>query len=129
VQLFKLMNIAREDKEKRVEWLERGFRFFDAPAAIIIMIDRVLKEMQPYLDIGSVMQTICLAAMNYNLGTCIEDQAIQYPDEVRRILGIPESKLMVISVAIGYPNRDFPANKVQSKREPIENITGWYGFD
>ena len=34
--IFKLMKISRGDREKREEWLQRGFRFFDAPAAIII---------------------------------------------------------------------------------------------
>ncbi|GAI64739.1 unnamed protein product, partial [marine sediment metagenome] len=28
VQLFKMMGIAREDKEKRTEWMRKGFRFF-----------------------------------------------------------------------------------------------------
>lgn len=44
IQLFQLMNIAREDKEKRTAWMRRGFRFFDAPAAIIISIDESLGE-------------------------------------------------------------------------------------
>ncbi|EKD39721.1 MAG: nitroreductase [uncultured bacterium] len=31
-QLFQLMDIKREDSDKRSQWVERGFRFFDAPA-------------------------------------------------------------------------------------------------
>jgi len=129
MQLFKLMDIPREDKVKRFQWMERGFRFFDAPAAIILMIDRILFESQPFLDIGSIMQTICLTAMKYGLGTCIEDQGIQYPDEIRKIADIPDSKLMVISIAIGYPDWNFPANKVKSTRVPLNEITMWCGFD
>ncbi|MBW2091049.1 MAG: nitroreductase [Deltaproteobacteria bacterium] len=127
-QLFTLMDIPREDKVKRFEWMERGFKFFNAPVAIIIMIDRAVYEAQPFLDIGSVMQTICLAAMQYGLGTCIEDQGIQYPDEIRKTANIPENKLMVISIAIGYPNWDFPANEVESTRVPLNEITTWRGF-
>ncbi|MCU0600463.1 MAG: nitroreductase family protein, partial [Desulfobacterales bacterium] len=33
-EIFKLMDIQREDKAKRAWWLERGFRFFDAPVAV-----------------------------------------------------------------------------------------------
>ena len=36
-QLFGAMDIERGDKEKRHWWMGRGFRFFDAPAAIILM--------------------------------------------------------------------------------------------
>jgi nitroreductase len=129
VQLFQLMGIAREDKEKRAEWMQRGFRFFDAPAAIILSVDRALHEWWPLFDIGSISQTICLAALNYGLGTCIEGQGVMYPEVVRKYTGMPESKRIIICIAIGYPDWDFPANKVESKREPVESITTWCGFD
>jgi nitroreductase len=129
VQLFGLMGIAREDKEKRAQWMERGFRFFDAPAAIMISIDSSLNVELSLLDIGALCQSICLAALQYGLSTCIEDQGMLYPEVIRDILGIPESKRIVIAIAIGYPDWDFPANKVESKREPLENVTTWHGFD
>ena len=128
-QIFALMDIPREDKEKRAEWLERGFRFFDAPAAIIIMTDKNLSEAGPAVDIGAAMQIICLAALTHGLGTCIEDQGILFSDVVRKYTGIPESKRIMIAIAIGYPNGDFPANRLESTRENIDNITTWYGFE
>lgn len=129
IQLFQLMGIAREDKEKRAEWLKRGFRFFDAPAAIILYVDKSLGESGPLLDMGTLAQTICLAALNYGLGTCIEGQGVTYPDVVRKHTGIPESKGIVTCIAIGYPDWDFPANQVITKREPVDNIAIWCGFD
>ena len=128
-QLFLLMDISREDKEKRARWGERGFRYFDAPAAIIVLTDRSLSDVGPLLDIGAVTQSICLAAMNYGLATCIEDQGIMYPDVLRNLAAIPESKRIIIAVAIGYPDWDFPANRVETTREPVENITTWCGFE
>jgi nitroreductase len=128
-QLFQLMDIPREDKEKRAKWLERGFRYFDAPAAIILSTDRCLSESGPLLDIGAVIQTICLTALHFGLGTCIEDQGTMYPDVLRKHGHIPESKRIIAAVAIGYPDWDFPANKLESKREPIRNVTTWLGFD
>jgi nitroreductase len=128
-QIFHLMEIPRDDMEKRTRWMERGFRYFDAPVAIIISVDKSLTEAGPLLDIGAVMQTICLTALNYGLGTCIEDQGVMYPEVLRKIAGIPESKRIIISISIGYPNWDFPANKVESSREPVEKITTWYGFE
>jgi nitroreductase len=124
-QLFKAMNIAREDQQKRAWWMERGFRFFDAPAAIILATDRTLGEIGPLLDLGAVMQNICLAAMSFGLGTCIEDQGILFPDAVRELTGIPENKRLMIAIATGYPDPDFPANQVRSEREPAENLTIW----
>lgn len=127
--LFSLMGIERHDKEKRTQWMERGFRFFDAPCAVIISIDRVLGEAGPLLDIGAVMNNICLLATEHGLGTCIEDQGVFYPDVIRRHTNIDQSKRIVIAIAIGYPDPDFPANKVDSGRVPLSENTSWYGFD
>jgi nitroreductase len=128
-QLFQLMEIPRDDREKRNQWLERGFRFFDAPVAIIVSVDRLLSEMGPLIDIGAVMQTICLTALNYGLGTCIEYQGVMYPEVLRQYAGIPESKRVLASIAIGFPDWDFPANKLESTRELVINITTWCGFE
>jgi len=128
IDIFKLMGITREDKEKRAEWTQRGFRFFDAPAAIILSMDRSLDESAiSTLDIGAISQTICLAALNYGLGTCIEDQGILFPEIVRMFTDIPESKRIIIGIAIGYPDWDFPANKQETTREPVDSVVTWYG--
>ena len=75
------------------------------------------------------MQTICLTALNYGLGTCIEYQGVMYPEALRKYAGIPESKRALVSIAVGYPDWDFPANKLESNREPVDNITSWCGFE
>jgi nitroreductase len=129
IQIFQLMDIAREDKAKRAEWMKRGFRFFDAPAALILSVDKALKPWWELFDFGAISQTICLAALNYGLGTCIEDQGVMYPEVIRKYAGIPESKRIIICIPIGYPDWDFPANRLESKREAVEAITTWCGFD
>jgi len=127
-QLFRLMDIPRDDRTKRMEWMERGFRFFDAPAVIVLVVDRSLSETGPLFDIGAVMQSLCLAALPYGLGTCIEDQGVMYPRDLRELAAIPDSKRVMMAVAIGYPDPDFPANQVETEREPVETITTWIGF-
>lgn len=124
-QLFKAMDIRREDMEKRAWWLERGFRFFDAPVAIIIACDKALGEAGPLLDLGAVMQNICLAALHFDLGTCIEDQGVLFPEVIREQTGISPTKRLVIAIAVGYPDPAFPANQVISQREPADKLTTW----
>ena len=127
-ELFRLMGIGREDTDKRQAWTERGFRFFDAPAAIIICVDTMLPEEGPLLDIGAVMQNFCLAAMDFGLGTCIEDQGVMYPDMLREQTGIGTDKRIVISIAVGYPDWDFPANALVTSRVGVDQCTTWLGF-
>ncbi|MBP9019893.1 MAG: nitroreductase [Syntrophobacterales bacterium] len=127
--IFQIMNIPREDKAKRAAWTERGFRYFDAPAAIIIMVDKALSAAAPLLDLGAVMQTICLAALHYGLGTCIHDQGVMYPDVVRRHAGISEAKRLIVAISLGYPDEGNIANTITTSREPVDNITSWVGFE
>jgi len=122
------MGIAREDKKKRAAWLERGFRFFDAPVGILVLTDRFLSDVGPLLDIGAAIQTLCLAALDLGLGTCIEDQGVLYPQVLREIVQIPENKKIIIAIAVGYPDWDFPANALKGVREPLDKNTRWLGF-
>ncbi len=127
-QLYGLMGIAREDKAGRAAWVEEGFRYFKAPAAIIIVAEKPLPVEGTYLDVGAVMQNICLVALDFGLHTCIENQGITYADVLRKHAGIPETKRLMAAIAIGYADWDFPANKVESRREPIDNVITWCGL-
>ena len=126
--LFQLMDIAREDKGKRIEWTLRMLRFFDAPNAIIISLDEEVSSFLSIFSLGTISQTITLAAVNFGLGTCIEQYPIFYPEVIRQITGIPESQKIAIGIAIGYPDWEFPANELRSTREPLSNIATWYGI-
>jgi nitroreductase len=125
IQLFQLMGIQKEDRDKRAQWAALGSRFFDAPAAIIISVDESVGEWSALFSVGSIAQTIALAALHYGLGTCIQGQAIAYPETVRRITGIPESKRLIIGIVLGYPDFDFPANNVQPERLTLESAVTW----
>lgn len=128
-QLFKLMGIAREDKERRAERTRKGYRFYDAPAGIILYADRSLDECRTQFDLGLITQTICLAALEYGLGTCIELEPVMYPQVIRRYIHIPESKRITVAIAIGYPDWNAPENKLETVREPVESISTWFGFN
>lgn len=128
-QLFQALDIERKDTDKRTQWMEKGLQFFNAPVAIIIYVDRMFIEGTPVFDIGAATQTICLTAMHYGLGTCIQDQGVMYPEILRKYCNIPDTKQIIISVAIGYPDWNFPTNKLETPRTSVDKITTWYGFD
>ena len=128
IDLFKLMGIAREDKEARHKWMLRGFRFFDSPCEIVICAEKNMDRHIDMIGIGAICQTICLAALEYGLATCIADQGIMYDQVWRRYAGVPESKRLVAGITIGYPDWEFPANKLVSVREPVDSLVTWLGY-
>jgi len=127
-QLFKSMDIQRDDTQRRTEWLLRGFRFFDAPVALILSSSDALTKPVMAFDIALFSQTLCLAAMNFDLGTCIAQQGVSYPEVIRHYTEMPESERIIIGISIGYPDRNFAANDVITNREPVERFSRWYGF-
>lgn len=125
IELFRLVGIGREDRDKRREWTKKGLRFFDAPAAIIVCADKEAPLLTSIFEAGLVTQTIALAALPFGLGTCIQRAAVNYPDAIKMVAGIPDSKRLYIGIAIGYPDPGYPPNSLRSTRETVEALTTW----
>lgn len=117
--LFTEMGIAREDKQARIEHYLNMYRFFGAPAVIYLTIDGGLNEPYACLDMGSIGTTICYAAVQEGLGTIYLAASMHYPDIARKILHMPETKKVVIGIAIGTPHPEAPASLFRSQREPV----------
>ena len=134
-KLFELLGLSREDREERRRWGLQGLRLFGAPSVIYIYTDRSFYlqgdslNVWPVFDCGSVAENIMLLAPRYGLGTIPEIQAVLYPNVLREVLEMPDSKLIVLGIAIGYPDWDEPVNQLRSGREPLDRVTTWYGFD
>ena len=126
--IFRVMGIAREDKDKRKQWNVKMLHSFGAPIVILISVDEAASSFFGVFGLGAVSQTIALAALNYGLGTCIMADIVKYPDVVRQVVGIPESKKLAMSISIGYPDWDLPINKLRIDREPFKNIVTWHGI-
>jgi nitroreductase len=127
-RLFEAMGIARDDWERRTEWLKFMARFLDAPVGIILYVERYLGT-YAVLDAGLFLENVMLAALEHGLGTCAQMAVVLYPDVLRSVLKIPESKLILCGLAVGYPDESTPANRLRSLREPLETFATWVGFD
>ena len=129
IQLFQEMGIERDDKEGRQDWVLRGFRQFDAPVAIIVTFDEELKEDDiSKFDCGAAVNGLVNAGWSNGLGAVINSQGIMQSPVVREYAKIPDNQIIMICVAMGYPDEEFPANKVISKRRPIEEVATFHGF-
>lgn len=120
--LFNALGIRRDDSDARARHYLNMYRLFGAPACIYLTIDGQLNEPYSCLDIGSIGTTICYTAFQEGLGTIFLALSMHYPDIVKRVLNVPESKKVVIGIAIGKAHPDAPASVFRSDREPVENI-------
>jgi nitroreductase len=129
------------DKQNRLvtqkDWESRhvqNFKHFGAPAVIYLLTRREFYYQMKGLnvwalyDCGAVVQNILLLATMYGLGTIVHAQAAAYPDVLRNALEIPESKIILLGIAIGYPTVEHSINQFRTEREPLDSITTWHGF-
>ena len=130
VQLFEAMGIARHDSEKRQDWVLRGFRQFDAPLSVVVTFDKALEggDVAPF-DCGGIVNALVNAAWSRGLGCVINSQGIMQSPVVRQHAGIPDDQVIMICVAMGYPDDSFAANAVVSRRRPVDQVATFVGFE
>ncbi len=129
-QLFAAMGIARDDAAGRQDWMLRGFRQFDAPVSVIITYDRELHggDVAPF-DCGGVANALVNAAWSRGLGCVINSQGIMQSPVVREEAGIPDDQVIMIAIAMGWPDDDFAANAVVSNRKSVDEAAVFVGFE
>ena len=129
-QLFAAMGIARDDKERRQDWVLRGFRQFDAPVCVIVTYDASLAAATiRAFDCGAVANALVNAAWSRGLGAVINSQGIMQSPVVREHAGIADDQVIMKSIAMGWPDDSFPANAVVSERKSVDEATTFVGFE
>ena len=110
-------------------FIESGsFRFYGAPVVIFISMHTSLPKSR-YMDIGMAAQNLMLSAHGRGLGTCPIALTLYYADTINACLGIDAKKHeTLLSIALGYPDDEFPVNRFRSCREDIDSFITWSGF-
>jgi hypothetical protein len=62
------MGIERDDKEKRMDWMLRGFRQFDAPVSLVLTYDK-------YLEPAAISQ-FALGSFGIRDSTCLHGKEV-----------------------------------------------------
>jgi nitroreductase len=123
--------LTKEDWDKRT--LE-NFRHYGAPVCIYLLVGKSFYRQSKGInvwslyDCGSAVQNIMLLAVSQGLGTIAQAQAVIYPDIIRRVLGIPEDKVIALGISIGYPDKETPVNDEWRAREPLDKVATFHGF-
>ncbi|MFC1918906.1 nitroreductase [Chloroflexota bacterium] len=119
------LGVERENKEQREALRLLNFKFYGAPCVLFLFIDRTLSSWSVF-DTGLFTQSLILAVHSSGLGSCLQASVVNYPDAIRECLGIPETKLLVLGISLGYPDLEAPINSYQSSRVSPDDFTKWY---
>ncbi|NQU59771.1 MAG: nitroreductase [Rhodospirillales bacterium] len=125
--LYGLLGITKDDKEKMHEQHGRNYLFFDAPVGLMFTIDRFL-EIGSWLDYGMFLQNIMTAARGFGLDTCPQAAFAPYHGIIRKQLDIPEDEVVICGMSLGYADHTAPENTLETEREPVENFATFIDF-
>lgn len=122
--LYGLLGVVKGDIEGMKRQTAANLRFFDAPVALMLTIDRDL-EIGSWLDLGMFVQNLLIAAQANGLDSCPQAIFAQFHPIVRRELAIPEEEIVVCGIALGKADPNAPPNRLMPEREPVESFTTW----
>jgi nitroreductase len=115
-EVYGSMGIARSDSAGRRIATLRNWEFFRAPVGAVVSMHEDFGLVDS-MGVGMFLQTLVLALTARGLGTCVQVSIAGYPDIVRKELDIPAEMNILCGLAIGYPDPDFPANKLRIGRD------------
>ena len=129
----------RDRKEMTQEEMQErtivNFKNYGAPVCIYLLIQKDfyfqsggINSWSLY-DSGSCVQNIMLLAAQAGLGTIAQAQAVVYPDIIRKVLKIPEDKLIALGISMGYEDTAAPPRERRTTREPLDTIATFHGFE
>lgn len=92
----------------------------NAPVILYITIPKASPDWS-ILDAGAFAETLLLAATDKGLGSIITYNSVRFPDDLHRILNVPDDERFMAGVSIGYPAEQ-KINDFRSDREPLEKV-------
>ena len=120
--LYGLLKIGKEDKERMQAQHARNYQFFDAPVGIFFTIDRVMQQ-GSWLDYGMFIQTVMLAAKARGLDTCPQAAFTQFHKIIAKHLDLKPEQQVVCGMSLGFADNSKIENTFITEREPAKNFT------
>ena len=119
--LYRLLGIAKGDKDAMHDQHRRNYAFFDAPVGLIFTIDRVFNQ-GSWLDYGMFLQTLMIAARARGLDTCAQAAFCRFHRLIADELELPASQQLVCGMALGWADEAAPENALSTERMAVTDF-------
>jgi len=125
--LYRAINVPRDDKAGRLRQMARNFDFFGAPVGLFFFLDRRMGPPQ-WADLGMYMQTVMLLVVDYGLDSCAQELWAHWPKSAAAFLGVPDTLMLFAGMSLGYRDPDHPINSLRTKRAQLDDFAHFHGF-
>ena len=121
-ELYKLLNIGREDFEARDKQMQENFHFFGAPLGMFITMDRRLAT-GTFMDVGMFIQSILVGARGEGLHSCGQVAFTRFHTLIADQLNFKENEMLVCGVSVGYEDTSAPENSLRVEKLDYTDYT------
>lgn len=125
--LYAALQVARDDKAGRWAQFHKNFELFGAPVGLFFILDKRIGAPQ-WADVGMLMQTVMLLAVESGLDTCAQEAWSQFPDTLRGHLKLAEHEMLFSGMALGYRDEAHPINNFRTARAAFDDVVEMRGF-
>ncbi len=121
--LYKLLGVDRKDNDARIEMWKDNFRWFGAQTVFFVFTDKANIDGADgvLIDCGAYMQSLMLAACEFDLDTCPQGSTTEFGKVIAKELKVPENLALLYSVVIGYADVDAKINTYQPSRVSLKD--------
>ncbi len=127
IERYNHLGISREDEAARNKSWRLNFKFFGAPTVIYLCMHESLSEWSIF-DMGSISQSIMLAAQEFGVDSAPAVNLVAYPKVIRKEIDIPEELSIIFGIAIGYKDKNSQQNTFRSTRRHLDEVVRLEGF-
>ena len=96
--------------------------FLETPITIL----ETLPESQDIVEMNPFAQNLILAAHSFGVESCLQASVTGYAGEIKKLLGVPENKKLIICISLGYPDNESKLNTYRAIKQKPEAFTKWY---
>ena len=122
--LYNAMGVAREDQQGRRQAFINNYKFFGAGTGMLFWIRSSL-EHGSWLDYGTFIQSISMAARGWGLSTIAQGALGEFPHVAHEMFSIGDDYTLIGGMSIGWPVEGAPTNLFQPDRLEVDEFTTW----
>jgi nitroreductase len=123
---LRALGLAHHGRAGRRTHLRLNLTFYGAPVAMVFHLP---EDAVPgaFLEMGFFVQNVMLGLVANGLGSCPQYSVAGYPRVLREELGLGADRLIVCTLAVGYPDQAAVVNAFVPERATLADYTQWHG--
>jgi nitroreductase len=124
---YAALGVGDKDVEGQRKLVEENYKFFGAPVGLFFCLDRRCGPPQ-WSDVGMLMNTIMLLAVERGLDTCPQEIWSNWPKTVAEYVKMPADHMLFAGMSMGYRDADHVLAKLRTTRVPLEEFAELRGL-